>query len=294
MRSRASKAASSSRAATAATGSPTKRTLSRESACSSWETGRMPKGMGSSEPTRVATTPAIACAFRTSTFTMRAWGCGLLKSLQKSIRGSARSSANRVSPLTFAIASTFMLGLPMMVRGSASRAVVFSRGSTSILVGIISALDGDGTPHFAPGGSFDGLEYLEVSGAAAEIARERLLDLFPFRQRVSVEESLRGEKDSRSAVPALRGAHLGESYLERMRPTALGQSLDGEDFRLLELDGKRETGEHRLPVDEHGAGAALAELATVLGPGEPQVLPQDFEKRLVRGNGDLDGLTIDA
>src|SRR5438132_969430 len=62
----ASSAVSSSRAATAATGSPTKRTLSRASACSSWLTGRMPKGMGSSLPTRVARTPGCAAARETS------------------------------------------------------------------------------------------------------------------------------------------------------------------------------------------------------------------------------------
>ena len=43
------------RAATAATGSPTKRTWSRHSACSSWETGRMPNGIGSAAPVSTAT-----------------------------------------------------------------------------------------------------------------------------------------------------------------------------------------------------------------------------------------------
>ena len=79
-----------------------------------------------------------------------------------------------------------------------------------------------------------------------------------------------------------------------MSVTALRQSLDGENFRLLELDRKGETGEHRLSVDEHGAGAALSELAAVLGSGEPQIFSQDFEKRLVRGDGDLFEFPVDA
>ena len=43
-------AVASSRAMTAATGSPTKRTLSRHNACSSWLTGRMPYEIGKASP----------------------------------------------------------------------------------------------------------------------------------------------------------------------------------------------------------------------------------------------------
>ena len=70
----ASSAVSSSSAATAATGSPTKRTLSRASACSSWLTGKMPKGIGSSVPTSVAATPPCAEARDTSMLRIRACG----------------------------------------------------------------------------------------------------------------------------------------------------------------------------------------------------------------------------
>ena len=77
-----------------------------------------------------------------------------------------------------------------------------------------------------------------------------------------------------------------------MSAAVFGQSLDGYDRCVLELDGKRETGENGLAVDEDGAGPALAELAAVLGSREPQVLSQHFEERFVRGNRDLPGFPV--
>src|SRR5262249_14198190 len=46
-------------------------------------------------------------------------------------------------------------------------------------------------------------------------------------------------------------------------------------------DRERETRQHRLAVEQHGARAALAEFAAVLGAGELQVFAQHFEQRLV-------------
>src|SRR5258707_325719 len=113
MRSMAAVAVSSVVAATAATGSPTKRTVSGHSACSSWLTGRIPNAIGRSWPVSTAFTPGSARALVVSMPVILAWGCGLRSSLQKSIRGRARSSANLVAPVTFAVASTLRSALPM-------------------------------------------------------------------------------------------------------------------------------------------------------------------------------------
>ena len=74
---------------TAATGSPTKRTLSRQSACSSWLTGRMPYGIGKSLPVSTRCTPGCAQrARRRRCATMRACGTVERSSLQCTMRGS--------------------------------------------------------------------------------------------------------------------------------------------------------------------------------------------------------------
>src|SRR5512145_227697 len=116
IRSVADEAISSVVAATAATGSPMNRTLSTQSACSSWDTGRMPNGIGKSRPTSTAWTPGSCDAAAVSIETMRAWGWVLRSSLQYSMRGNAKSSANLVAPVTLAAASTLRSALPMTRR----------------------------------------------------------------------------------------------------------------------------------------------------------------------------------
>src|SRR5262249_34372218 len=82
--------------------------------------------------------------------------------------------------------------------------------------------------------------------------------------------------------------------LQRMERRASREALHGLDRAAVALDRERETGKERHAVHEHRAGAALAELATVLGPGEPQILAQHLEQGLVRRERRLERLAIDA
>src|ERR1700686_5595251 len=136
----------------------------------------MPNLIGGSPPGRPASTPGSARARVVSMRRIRACGCGLRRIRPKSIRGSARSSANLVCPLTLAKASGFVSDLPTMV---SSATALLSRC-----------------------GQFDGLEDLHVTGAAAEHTGERLLDRVACRLRVSIEQGPGGEQHRRGAVPA--------------------------------------------------------------------------------------------
>jgi hypothetical protein len=107
-----------------------------------------------------------------------------------------------------------------------------------------------------------------------------------------VEERLRRDEKSRRAVSALGGAQVGKGDLQRMQPSIARQSFDGRDGPAGALDAEHETGQHRQAVEEHRAGAALAELASVLRPAEIQVLTKHFEQRLVRREGDLERLAV--
>ena len=95
------------------------------------------------------------------------------------------------------------------------------------------------------------------------------------------------------AVAALGGAQLGEGLLQRVEPAAVGHALDGLDLASLALDGQRQAGEHRLAVDQHGARAALAQLAAVLGAGEVELLAQHLEQGLVRRREDIALFPVD-
>src|SRR5207249_1851776 len=82
------------------------------------------------------------------------------------IRGRTRASANRVTPVTFAVASTVRWAFPTTRRpeGFLPDAIQGLRRRLRVL-----------SPH-ASRRQLDGFVDLDVTGAAAEVARERLLD----------------------------------------------------------------------------------------------------------------------
>jgi hypothetical protein len=143
-------------------------------------------------------------------------------------------------------------------------------------------------------GRLDRFEDLQIAGAATEIAGQRLLDARPRRVRLAIQQRLGGHENSRRAVAALRGAKVGEALLQRVQLPVLDEPLHGDDPPVLALRGQRQARQHRLVVDEDGAGAALAELAAVLGAGEPQVLAQHLEQRLVVVDERVDGFAVDV
>src|SRR5205823_853600 len=57
-------------------------------------------------------------------------------------------------------------------------------------------------------------------------------------------------------------------------------------------EGQHEAGQDRPTVEQHGAGAALAQLAAVLRAREPAIFPHDLEQRFVRSESDFGGLTV--
>src|SRR5689334_1626299 len=202
----------------------------------------MPNEAGKSLPVRTRCTPAYATARETSIDSMNACGCGERSSFMCSMRGSTTSSAKRVSPVTLARPSTRRRGLPMTFIGHPPRAF------------------------------FDRLDDLLVPGAAAQVARDRFLDTLARRLRLVREQRLGGEQDPGRAIAALCGAEIGEGGLQRMQLRPARQALHRLDRAPGAFERQHETRELRLAVDQHGAGAALAELAAVLGPGERQVL----------------------
>ena len=115
IRSRASSASARLLAATAATGSPTKRALSTARQYAPQPSGTLTIGLHqrrTSSPVSTATTPSAAAAALASTRTMRACGCGLRRIAQCSMPGSARLSTNGASPLTSAGSSMRLTGRP--------------------------------------------------------------------------------------------------------------------------------------------------------------------------------------
>ena len=71
---------------------------------------------------------------------------------------------------------------------------------------------------------------------------------------------------------------VDERLLQRMQRAVRRQSLDGGDLGAVLHDRQREAGIDPPPVDQHGAGAALAVIAALLGAGQIEMVAQRVEQ----------------
>src|SRR6266545_3242552 len=227
-----------------------KRTLSMQRVCSSCETGRIPNGIGRSGPVSTACTPSSCFAAVISIETMRACGSVLRSSLQYSILGNARSSANFVAPVTFATASTFRSAFPMM-RWADGR-----MGGWADLPAIERFCFGFGffAAH-ARRRQLHRLIDLDVAGAAAKVSRERVFDFVARGFGIGLEECFSGEQKRGRAIAALRGAEIGEGLLEGVELAALCHRFDRPDRMALAGKSQHQAREHRRSIQQHRAGA---------------------------------------
>src|SRR5690606_1970868 len=120
---------------------------------------------------------------------------------------------------------------------------------------------------------------LRVSRAAAEVAGERLADLLARGRWVALEQRVGGHENAGRAEAALRGAVLAEGGLERVRLAGAREAFDGGDIPALGLPDGGQAGEYGLSVEEDGAGATVALVATLFGAGQAE----DIAKRLEQG-----------
>ena len=59
----------------------------------------------------------------------------------------------------------------------------------------------------------------------------------------------------------------------------VGQALDGRDLAAVVSSGQGQARVDAPAVDQHGAGAALAVVAALLGAGQAELLAQGVEQR---------------
>src|SRR5215213_4875903 len=78
-----------------------------------------------------------------------------------------------------------------------------------------------------------------------------------------------------------------------MKLGALSHAFNSFYCAAFGVETKHQAGKDRATVDEHGAGAALTQLTTMLRAGEIQIFTQNFEQCFVRCEGDLDVFTVE-
>src|ERR1700757_3017913 len=113
---------------------------------------------------------------------------------------------------------------------------------------------------------------MRVTCAPAEVAVERMPDLVARWRFVPFKELHRGHHHARRAIPALQAMAFPESFLDGVH-LAITEALDRGHFRAVSLDSKYRTRFNRLPVNEDGARAANAGLASNVRTGEAARLP---------------------
>src|SRR5207249_903886 len=83
---------------------------------------------------------------------------------------------------------------------------------------------------------------------------------------------------ARRAVPALEPVTFDEGLLQRMEALRSGHSFDGGDGLALGGDGEDQAGIRPAAVEQHGARPALPVVATLLRPGQVEMLAQSIEQ----------------
>src|SRR5262245_40363257 len=148
---------------------------------------------------------------------------------------------------------------------------------------------------FAIGGA--GIEHRlddrDIAGAAAEIAGQHVAHAVRIRIRLFAQERVRGRDHAGCAEAALQRAMFAERGLERRQRFVVAQPFDRDDLGSLGLNGKHQTGSHRIAIDDNRASTADTVLATEMRSGEPQLLAQAIGKRHARRHRDIDPLAVD-
>ena len=118
-----------------------------------------------------------------------------------------------------------------------------------------------------------------VTGAATQIAVERVADLSVRRLRVLGEQVGGGHDHAGRAEAALQPVLFPEGLLQRVQRAISREPLDGGDLPTFRLDGEHGAALHRLPIHVDGAGTALARVAADVGAGEIQLVAQHVREQ---------------
>src|SRR5215217_3000064 len=99
---------------------------------------------------------------------------------------------------------------------------------------------------------------------------------------VPTEQVVAGHELARNAEAAPDGALLDERRLKPAQPTTVREPLDRLDIPAVRLDGEDKARVDDPIVQPDRTRPALADQAALLRAGQPEVVAQDLEKRVMR------------
>ena len=134
-----------------------------------------------------------------------------------------------------------------------------------------------------------------VAGAAAVDAVDAGADLLVGGLRRFVEQRACRHDVARNADAALQRRLVDERLLHRMQRGGAGEAFDGADLGAVAQRGELQARRDRLAVHDHGARAAGADAAAVLGARHVQVFPQHVDQQTVAAfRHDFDRVTVEC
>src|ERR1051326_985553 len=193
---------------------------------------------------RTATTPGKPAAAAVSIPRMRACASLERTNATSSIPGSAMSSTKRPRPRRIAGSSMRLTDEPMFLEPMSALPAQAPRGAQR---------------RFDDGG---------IAGAAAQVAGDRIAHLLFGRVRVLAQEGGQRGQHAGRAESALQAVLFPERLLQHAERAVGGREpLRRNHIASVGLHREHDAGAHRLAVEQHGAGAAYAVLATEMGSG---------------------------
>jgi hypothetical protein len=123
---------------------------------------------------------------------------------------------------------------------------------------------------------------LVIARASAEIVREAEPDIVFGGVGVLVEQCFGGHQKARRADAALQSGAFEEALLKGVEMALGSQSFDGLQGGTLSFHREDDATVHWHAVHDDRAGSAVAIIATFLGTGQAQLVPENFEETLAR------------
>ncbi len=126
------------------------------------------------------------------------------------------------------------------------------------------------------------LDDVDIAGASAQIARNRMTNLVFGRSSITIEERITGHKHTGCAIAALQSMLLKKSLLQRMQLAVTLKALDGQYLASIDLRCKHGAGLHRATIDDDRAGPAVARVASYVRACESKRFAEEMNEEQSR------------
>jgi len=121
-----------------------------------------------------------------------------------------------------------------------------------------------------------------MSRAAAQQAAQGFQNIRSGGVGILLNVGISVEHGTADAITAMHGLFGDESLLDGMRTTQGTEAFYGGNGMIRAVGYSSDAGTNGLSVEQHGAGAALAQAAPELGPVQLEVLLENIKQWRVR------------